>query len=165
MASNVPTVRQIAWISLIPQLLLMGLLIYIFHLLEFGDAFLYGAATYLVLSFCLRNFVANDHRQGMKLVKQQKFVEAIPLFEKSVDFFTSNAWVDKYRFLTLLSSSKMTYKEMGLCNIAFCYSQTNNGKKAKEYYELILKEFPENGLATAGLKMITSFGQTVNTEN
>jgi tetratricopeptide (TPR) repeat protein len=165
MASNVPIIRQIAWISLIPQFLFMGLLIYIFHLLELGDAFLYGAATYLVLSFGLRNFVAKDHRQGMKLVKQQKFVEAIPLFEKSVDFFTSNAWVDKYRFLTLLSPSKMTYKEMGLCNIAFCYSQTNNGQKAKEYYELTLNEFPENGLATAGLKMINSFGQTEKTEN
>lgn len=165
MASNVPTVRQIAWISLVPQLMLMGLLIYLFHLLEFGDPFLYGALTYLVLSFGLRNLVAKNHRQGMKLVKQQKFEEAIPLFEKSVEYFTKNAYVDKYRFLTLLSSSKMTYKEMGLCNIAFCYSQTNNGQKAKEYYELTLKEFPENGLATAGLKMINSFGQTAKTEN
>jgi tetratricopeptide (TPR) repeat protein len=165
MATNVPIVRQIAWISLIPQLLLMGLLIYIFHLLELEYALLYGAATYLVLSFVLRNFVTKDHGQGMKLVKQQKFVEAIPFFEKSVDFFTRNTWVDKYRFLTLLSSSKMTYKEMGLCNIAFCYSQTNNGQKAKEYYELTLKEFPENGLATAGLKLINSFAQTAKNEN
>ncbi|MCC7520948.1 MAG: tetratricopeptide repeat protein [Flavobacteriaceae bacterium] len=165
MASYVPIVRQIAWILLIPQLLLMGLLIYIFHLLKLEDAFFYGAATYLVLYFRLKNLVAKDHRQGMKLVKQQKFEEAIPLFEKSVDFFTRNNWVDKYRFLTLLSSSKMTYKEMGLCNIAFCYSQTNNGQKAKEYYELTLKEFPENGIATVGLKMINSFVQNAKTEN
>jgi len=45
---------------------------------------------------------------------------------------------------------------MGLCNIAFCYSQINNGQKAKEYYELTLKEFPDNGLAIAGLRMINS---------
>ena len=34
----------------------------------------------------------------------------------------------------------MTYKEMGLCNIAFCNSQTGNGQKAKEYYEQALKK-------------------------
>lgn len=165
MASNVPTVKQIAWISLIPQLLFMGLIIYGYHFLELGDPFFYGALTYLILSFGLRNLVAKDHRQGIKLVKQQQFEMAIPHFENSVTFFTKNNWIDKYRFLTLLSSSKMTYKEMGLCNIAFCYSQTNNGQKAIEYYEQTLKEFPENGLAIAGLKMLNSFGQKVQTEN
>ncbi|HEX3165740.1 MAG TPA: tetratricopeptide repeat protein, partial [Chitinophagaceae bacterium] len=73
-----------------------------------------------------------------------------------VDYFAKNNWVDKYRYLTLLSSSKMTYKEMGLCNIAFCYSQTGNGQKAKEYYEQALREFPENGLAIAALNMLKS---------
>jgi tetratricopeptide (TPR) repeat protein len=164
MKSNVPTVRQIAWVSMIPQLILMGLIIFVYYLLEFGDPFLYGVLTYLILSFGLRNLVAKDHRQGMKLVKQQQFTNAIPLFEKSVDFFTKNTWVDRYRFLTLLSSSKMTYKEMGLCNIAFCHSQIGNGQKAKEYYEQTLTEFPDNGLAKAGLNMINSIGQTTQSE-
>ena len=165
MATNVPTVRQIAWISLIPQLIFMGAIIYIYNLLNFKDAFLFGTLTYLILALVLRNFVAKDHTQGIKLVKQQQFESAIPLFEKSVEFFTKNTWIDRFRFLTLLSSSKMTYKEMGLCNIAFCYSQTGNGKKAIEYYEKALKEFPENGLATAGLKMLNSYRTAEQTEN
>jgi len=160
MASNVPIVRQVAWVSLIPQLLFMGLIIFFYHLLKFTDPFFFGALTYLILSFGLRNLVTKDHRQGMKLVKKQEFEMAIPQFEKSVAFFTKNNWIDKYRFLTLLSPSKMTYKEMGLCNIAFCYSQIGNGQKAKEYYEQTLKDFPKNGLAIAGLKMINSLGQT-----
>lgn len=165
MAANVPTVRQFSWISLIPQLILMGIIFYVYYLLKIGEPILIGTLTYLILSFGLRTLVARDHNQGMKFVKQQQFENAIPLFEKSVAFFTKYNWIDKFRFLTLLSSSKMTYKEMGLCNIAFCYSQTNNGQKAKEYYELTLKEFPENGLAIAGLKMINSFGQTTQAGN
>lgn len=159
MASKVPTVKQVAWISLIPQLMLMGLIIFVYHLIGFQNSFLLGACTYLILSLMLRNLIAADHRRGIRLVKQQQFEQAIPFFEKSVRFFTENKWIDTFRFLTLLSSSKMTYKEMALCNIAFCYSQTGNGQKAKEYYELTLKEFPNNGLATAGLKMIQSFQQ------
>jgi tetratricopeptide (TPR) repeat protein len=156
MASNVPTTKQIAWISLIPHFLIMGFIIYLYALLAFDDPFLFGALTYVVISYALRNIVAKNHRQGIRLVKQQKFSEAIPAFEKSVRYFSDNSWVDKYRFLTLLSSSNMTYKEMGLCNIAFCYSQTGNGLKAKDYYEQTLKEFPANGLAIAGLNMLNS---------
>ncbi|MGV8947705.1 MAG: tetratricopeptide repeat protein [Lutibacter sp.] len=156
MASNVPTIKQIAWISVVPQLILMGILVYLYFLFGIKEPLIFGALTYLILSFGLRNFVAKDHRQGMKLVNQHKYEEAIFFFEKSVEYFTRNSWIDKYRFLTLLSSSKLTYKEMGLCNIAFCYSQINNGQKAKEYYELTLKEFPKNGLAIAGLNMLNS---------
>ena len=156
MASNVPTIKQISWLFIIPQLVVIGLIIYGFHLAGFGDPILLGALTYYVLAFILRNLISKNHRQGMQLVKKQKFAEAIPFFEKSVGYFSENNWVDKYRFLTLLSSSKMTYKEMGLCNVAFCYSQTGKGQKAIDYYKKALNENEENGLAKAGLKMLSS---------
>ena len=156
MTSNVPIVRQIAWISTIPQLIIIGLITYVFYLLEFEDPFIFGIFSYLILSVALRNLAAKYQRQGMKLVKQQQFALAIPFFEQSVDFFTRNSWIDNYRFLTLLSSSRMTYREMGLCNIAFCNSQIGNGQKAKDYYEMVLIEFPNNGLAKAGLNMFNS---------
>src|SRR5678810_278268 len=147
MASTVPTIRQLSWLSLISQFIVIRLIIFLYHLAIFDQSFIFGALTYSLLALGLRNLVAKNHRQGMRFVKQQKFVDALPYLEKSVDYFAKNNWVDKYRYLTLLSSSKMTYKEMGLCNIAFCYSQTGNGQKAKEYYEQALREFPENGLA------------------
>jgi hypothetical protein len=50
----------------------------------------------------------------------------------------------------------MTYREMGLCNIAFFYSHTGNGLKAKEIYQQALNDYPENGLAIAGLNMMNS---------
>ena len=50
----------------------------------------------------------------------------------------------------------MTYQEMSLANIAFCYGQNGNGKKSKEYYIRTLKEFPDNGLAKASLRMLNS---------
>lgn len=158
MASNVPVTKFFSWTSLIPQLILIALLCYTFYILDFDDPFVFGALTYCLLAFILRNAIATDHRRGIRLVKQKKFADAIPLFEKSVDYFTKNAWVDKYRFLTLLSSSRATYKEMGLCNIAFCFGQTGNGQKAKEYYERTIQEFPDNGLAIAGLNMLNSVG-------
>ena len=145
MASNVPTVRPVAWISMVPQLLFMGLLVFGYYLLGTQDFILYGALTYLVVSFGLRYLIAHDHRKGMTLVKQKYFQEAIPHFHKSYDFFTRYSWVDKYRFITLLSSSKMCYREMALNNIAFCYGQTGDGDKSIEYYNKALKIYETLG--------------------
>ena len=157
MASNIPIVKQIAWIYLIPQVIFMGLILLVYHFLVFREPVLWCVLTYLALSFLIRKMLAKYHQQGMKLVKQQKFENAISLFIKSVDFLSKHQWIDKYRFLRLLSASKMTYKEMALCNIAFCYSQICNGPKGKEYCEQTLKEFHKNGLAIAALKMINLF--------
>ncbi len=156
MASNVPLIRQFSWPSLIPQLAIIGLLLFAYDRAGMGEPFLFAAVTYSLSSLLLRTLLAKSHRQGMRLVKQRRFTEALPCFEKSVDFFSKNAWVDKYRFLALLSASKLSYKEMGLCNIAFCYSQTGKGQKAKEYYEQALQVNPDNGIALAGLNMLTS---------
>jgi tetratricopeptide (TPR) repeat protein len=134
----------------------MGVIIYGYRLIGYGDTFILGILTYVALAIILRNLIAKSHRRGVRLTRQQKFSEAIPFFEKSVDYFSKNSLIDKYRFLTLLSSSKMRYREMGLCNIAFCYSQTGKGSKAKRYYEEVLKAFPENSLAIAGLNMLNS---------
>jgi tetratricopeptide (TPR) repeat protein len=165
MASNVPTIKQIEWTFFIPHIILIVILGYLYQFLDIKKPFTVGALTYYILSLVLKNIIAKDHRQGMRLVKQQKFTEAISCFEKSVEFFSQNKWIDKYRYLVLLSVSKLTYYEMGLCNIAFCYSQTGNGIRAKEFYQKTLKEYPNNGLAIAGLNMLSSFENKTQAEN
>lgn len=156
MSSNNPTVRQIAWVSLIPQLLFMGLLFLLFYQFSKDDFILYGALTYLALSYILKFVLAKYHRNGISLFNNQDFKNGIELFEKSYAFFDDNVWLDKYRYLTLLSASRMSYREMALVNIAFGYSQIGDGIKSIEYYERTLQEFPENNMAKAALRMINS---------
>jgi len=156
MSSKVPTVRQTNWFSIIPHLAVMGIIILIWYLINPQKALLFGAGTYLLISFSLRNFIPKDHRNGIKKLDSENYQTAIKDFENSYSYFKKNEWIDKYRFLTLLSSSNMSYREMALANIAFCYGQIGNGEKSKEYYERTLKEFPESGLAKSALKMINS---------
>ncbi len=118
----------------------------------------------MLISFLLRKLVPKDHRKDIKKVNSGNFKEAIGDFEKSYNFFERNEWIDKYRFITLLSSSKMHYREMALANIAFCYGQIGNGEESKTYYERTLKEFPENVLAKSALKMISSIENNVSSE-
>ena len=156
MASNPPVIKQVAWISLIPQIAFILFLIAVYNQFGIKDSGLYGALTYLFLSMSLRYFIPKNHREGMKLTKNNQFEKAISEYENSYAFFTKNSWIDKYRFITLLSSSKMNYREIALCNIAFCYSQIGNETKAIAFYKKTLEEFPENEIAESGLKMLNS---------
>lgn len=162
MAKGIPTIRTIAWVSLIPQMLLVLLIIYIYHLFNLSEPILFGCLTYLIISYTLRTYVMSDFRKGMQLCKAHQFKDAIPFFEKNIKFLKDKRWLDKYRYILLLSSSKMTYREMSLCNIAFCYSQIGEAQHAKTYYENVAGEFPDNAIAIAALKMIKSFENPVS---
>lgn len=154
MPSKAPIIRQSNWLALIPQLIIMMVIIGIWRQIHPDYAVFLGISSYILLSFSLRNFVPKSHRKGMALVKGGYFQEAIPYFEKSYTFFSQNDWLDKYRFLTLLSASKMCYKEMALCNIAYCYGQIGNGHQARTFYQKVLDDYPQNILAKSGLNML-----------
>jgi len=162
MKTNIPMVKTVAWISLIPQLLILSLIVFLFYLSGNKNFSTLAALSYLLLSTVLKYTVTRFHRKGIMQTKAGKFLSAVNSFEKSANFFAKYEWVDKYRYITALSSSKYRFKELALCNIAFCYSQIGNGQKALEYYKLVLKEFPGNGMATAGVNMINSLNEKQN---
>ena len=120
-----------------------------------------AAGIYFLLSYGFRSKVAGDRWKGMQLVKKEQYAEVIPFFEASYRFYTSKPWLDKYRYITLLSSSRMDYRVMALCNIAFCYSQMGEGGKARAYYQQVLATYPENGLAQTALRMMNSVEKPV----
>ena len=156
MASKIPMVRQIAWLSLLPQLALIVCIIIFARFIGFQNYVMAGAIIYLTISFLVRFGIPFHHRKGIVLFKKSSFVEAIPFFEKSYFFFKKNGWIDKYRYIILLSSSRISYTEMALLNIAFCYGQSGNGKESKDYYEKALSEFPNSEIAKASLRMLES---------
>jgi tetratricopeptide (TPR) repeat protein len=156
MASKIPIVRQIAWLSLLPHLALIVFIIILARIIGFQNYVMAGAIIYLTISFLVRFGVPSHHRKGIALFKKGSFMEAIPFFEKSYVFFKKNEWIDKYRYITLLSSSRISYTEMALLNIAFCYGQSGNGKESKDYYEKVLSEFPNSEIAKVSLRMFES---------
>ncbi|MBL7937867.1 MAG: hypothetical protein JNL43_00790 [Flavobacteriales bacterium] len=156
MASKVPTTRSIAWISLVPQLCVMVVLIGALHLLDAPQPSLFGMVAYLLLSITLRLSLTAHHRKGIQDVKAGLFEKAIPWFEKSVAYFERRPWLDRYRYLLLLSSSAWSYREMGMANRAFCLSQMGRRTEAIAAYEAVLKEFPESTLAIVALRMLAA---------
>lgn len=160
MSSTTPIVRQIAWLSVLPQLAIMGLIIGLLYIVGVKQCVLLGALAYLAISLALRSGIATAHRRGISRFKRKQYKEAIPEFERSHDFFARHKWIDDCRFLTLLSSSRVSYREMALLNMAFCHSQAGDGLNAKECYNRALMEFPDSEMAKTSLRMIESAEKT-----
>jgi tetratricopeptide (TPR) repeat protein len=156
MASTTPVLKQVSWLSLVPQLAIAVLLVLAAGRLGAGDPYLAAAIVYLAMLFSLRWIVAFHHRMGMRHVRNGEFERAIQRFEKSYEFFRRHPWIDKFRYVTLLSSARPSYREMALLNIAFSHGQIGNGRQAQEYYRKTLAEFPDSGMAKSSLRMMAA---------
>lgn len=82
------------------------------------------------------------------------FAEAIPCFERSLEFFDRHPWLDRYRSVILLSVSAISYREMAMTNLGFCYSQLLDGTNARQWYERCIERFPESSIAQCSLNML-----------
>lgn len=127
MGSNVPTVRQFSWSAIPPQLATIAIFSAVAHFVGLDEYLgingvfaniMYGAIGQIILWLIIRNTYAKFHKQGMDLVKQEKYADAISFFADSYEMFTKHLWVDKYRHF-FGSSSKITYKEMDLIILHF----------------------------------------------
>ena len=156
MASTTPVLQQISWPSLVPQIVIGVLLFQAAEHMGADNPVMAAAIVYVAALFSLRWLVAFHHRMGMRNYKKGNFEKAMGYFEKSHDFFRRHPWIDKYRYITLLSSTRISYREMALLNIAFCHGQIGNGRESKEFYESALAEFPDSEIAKAALRMIAS---------
>jgi tetratricopeptide (TPR) repeat protein len=156
MASKQHIVKQIAWLSLIPQLLLLSIFIVLASFTGTENPAIIGALAYISASVLLRRTVALHHRKGIAHLRKEEFAEALERFQLSYDYFHRNKWVDEWRYITLMSSSRISYREMALLNVAYCYGQLGKGSRSREFYQKTLLEFPDSAMAKAAIKMLDS---------
>jgi hypothetical protein len=156
MSSRTPIVRQISWPATLPQFIAGAVAIAVGYSLAGRDGVPLGCLAYLTYSIGSRTVIPRAHRAGIKLIRAQRFAEAIPKFEESLAFFDRHTWIDRYRSITLMSPSAASYREMALANIAFCHGQLGHGEECRAYYRKCLERFPGSGLATAALRMLDS---------
>lgn len=152
--SRIPMVRQLSLVRFVPVLVVAFGLAFGGAAVDADWGYELGLAAFVLWLLAGRWLVARHHRRGIRRVKAGDFAAAIPEFEASHAFFTRHAWVDRWRFLTMLSVSLPSYREIALCNAAFCHAQLGNGAESRRFYERALESFPDSGLASAGLSML-----------
>ena len=158
MALIQPIVKQTSWFSLIPQLLILSAFIALASLTGTENPAVMGSLAYISVSVVTRRTATLHHRIGMAHLRKEELAPALERFKQSYDFFSRSRWVDNWRYVTLMSSSRISYQEMALLNIAYCYGQLGEEAMAKEFYQKTLHQFPDSAMAKAAIKMLDSVG-------
>jgi hypothetical protein len=158
MSSKVPFVNQeTVWLAIVPRLLFIGILCIVYYQWDKRDFIVFGFFTYLIVWYGLRTMAfPKEVHKSIRLIREEKFGEAIPYIERSIEFYNKHSWIDKYRFLLMVSSSKRGLRESSICNLGFCLLQGGQVKAAKEVYEDVLRQYPENTIARSELRTINA---------
>jgi hypothetical protein len=119
-----PVARQIAWQSVISQIILMCICIgVVSYLGKFSvPAIFLGALIYIFYYAIIKYSLERAFSKGLSLINKGEFKQAIVEFETAYDFYSRYPWVDQWRFI-FLHSSPMSYRAIALVNIAVCYSK------------------------------------------
>lgn len=144
MASKIPIIRHTNIFFFIPQIAILLALIFTLKLLGVPHYLLMGISLYFLLSIYLKVLIPKWHRKGVFYLKKGVFKEAIICFQKSYNYFQKNSWIDQYRAFTLFSTSQISYAEMALMNIIYCYEQLGDKQNAKKYHKILQEKFPQN---------------------
>jgi tetratricopeptide (TPR) repeat protein len=158
MHSSDTVVKQTSWLMVIPQLIALAFCVALAALVLWPRLGLVsislGAFAYLAYGVGSRWILLRPHRNGLRLTSDGKYPEAIHSFEQSYAFFSKYIWVDQYRYLTMLTPSANSFREMALVNIAYCYLQMGDWMKAKDYYQSIMAQFPNSLFARRAMELI-----------
>jgi hypothetical protein len=159
MNRGVPTVREVNWLTVFPQLAVCALVIVAAGML-FGRRYglIVGSGAYLAYSLLSRQIFAREHRRGIRLNHARRFEDAIVHFRNSYDFFSRHVWLDRFRWLFMLTPSRASYREMALVNEAFALVQLDRREEARAVYQRALAEFPDSPVAQTGLKFLGPSG-------
>lgn len=152
MASKQPIIRQISLFAMAVQIVIMYLLIIIYNFIRIGNPLIVAMITYLGLQMILGYAVTKNHRRGVVLHRSGKYKDAIKEFEKSYDYFKNHRWIDRFRAVVLMSSSKASFMEMALVNMAYCLREIGAKTKSKAMLDRALQEFPNSRMAKSAYK-------------
>ena len=153
-----PVIHQIAWVSLVLQLLIVAVFIGVAVYFNVPKPILAATLAYIVLAAVIRMLLTSHHRRGMHYARQGRLELAILDFQKSYEFFHRHPWLDEMRYIFLLSTSRVSYREMGLLNLAYCDLWADRGEDAVRTYLRTIEEFPNSGLAWTGIKLFQQGG-------
>lgn len=146
--------RLFSWTSVVLHGMLIAGLSLILGSLSVPWPWFFGTGIFLIAANLLKRAVIGDFRRGINELNAKRYEAALPLLERSAVFFQGFPWLDRYRYVLLLSSSAISYREIALVNRALCIGRTRSFEETEVAFNEVLREFPKSALARITRRMM-----------
>ena len=112
-----------------------------------------GTSVLLLYVLLSRLVVTGDHQLALWYQAHHDYELAIPRLEASLRWFERHRWLDRLRFLLLLSPTGYGYRELALLGLGHCNAQLGRAE-ARDWYQACLRAYPDNATARAALEIL-----------
>ena len=147
-------VRQISWTVVLRPLVALAAIAVATAIAGLPSGIVWGLGLFAAYWHGSRRLISGRHRRGVGLLKQGRYREAIVYLQESLAFFNRHPWIDRLRCIVVMNPSAASYRERDLNNIAFCWAQLGDRKRARECYETCLARFPGNCVASMSIRAL-----------
>ncbi len=113
-----------------------------------------GVALFFGGSIALRRILTPEHERALRLLRRGRFAEAAAELERSYERLARRPWIDRWRWLVLLSPSRLGLRELALSNVALCRARLGDLVGARVAAERATAAFPGSPLARAALAVV-----------
>lgn len=161
MAAQASIIKPVRLLGVLLSLVLpLGCVLIAERVLGPGVGPIVGLFVYIFYRLVIvRRIVCRDHRRGVVLTRQGKFVEAISAFRRSEEFWERHPTLDRYRALLLGSPTSHGFHLFALYNQAYCLCRLQNGTEARPLIDRVLAKAPDM-LPARELRDILGAGET-----
>ncbi len=90
----------------------------------------------------------------MRFFRAGMYREAVEQSQSMYEFLNRHSWIDRYRYVLLLSETAIPYRTIALCNIAYGYWMLNDNPKSLEYYRKTVESYPSFEAFKEALKTV-----------
>ena len=111
---------------------------------------------YFILKTLLQRRAKSFQGAGLKLMAEERYLEAAAMFEAGYRYFSERRWMDRYRAISMLDHTGMDWREMMLANMATNLAMAGDRERAIELYKKCLELYPESRLAKPALRFLTA---------
>jgi len=112
-----------------------------------------GASVLLLYVLLTRLIFTGDHQLALWHQTHQEYELAIPRLEASLAYFERHPWLDRLRFVLMLSPTGYRYRELALLGLGHCNAQLGR-LEARDHYQACLRLNPRNTAARAALVLM-----------
>lgn len=147
-----PVVHLFSWRLVVP-LAMLAILIAAGSALGGFSAGVYGGlGAFFLWAIGSQRRLRRRFYRGIRLYRRMEYAEAIPHFQRDLDYWNRFPKVDDWRIVALLSPTPYPYRSSDPRCIGVRHMKCGRIEEAKTHYRLALEAFPGNDMAAWSLK-------------
>ncbi len=113
-----------------------------------------GMAVFWIWTYGARARFGRHHAAGARHIRRREYEQALACFARSEAYFAEHPRLDRWRALSVMSTSAASFHEMAMVAQGSCLIRLGRADEARRTYERVRELYPESPWADGALALL-----------